>query len=136
MATLFIDCRDTLITGKRLFNARGEEAWQPNWDVVAAAERWQHQGLGDVVVWSEKGADDAQVWARRVMPQLRMVFRTKDLRLPVAGDVSIDDERLAVLGVCYRPAQSFLVAPDMQRHHPGSVSDRARRPRRASGGSV
>jgi hypothetical protein len=50
MATLFVDCGDTLITGTRLFNARGEEAWQPNWDVVAAVERWQIQGHW--VTWS------------------------------------------------------------------------------------
>jgi hypothetical protein len=94
-----------------VFNARGEEAWQPNWDVVAAVERWQAQGLGDVVVWSEKGAADAEHWARRVMPQLRLVFRAKDLSLPRTGDSAIDDMALAVRGVCYRPSQSFLVAP-------------------------
>jgi hypothetical protein len=112
MHTLYLDCADTLVTWNRVFNARGEEAWQPNWAVVAAAERWQRQGLGGVVVWSEKGVGDAELWARRLMPQLRVECRFKDVSLPLAGDVCIDDVSLSVLGVCYHPNQSFLVARD------------------------
>ena len=115
MATLFIDCGDTLITRTRLFNARGEEAWQPNWDVVAAVERWQIQGLGNVVVWSEKGADDAQRWGRRLMPHHVLTFLAKNPARPRSGDVAIDDVALAMNGVCYRPAESFLVAPEPLR---------------------
>ena len=111
MATLFVDCGNTLIIWNRVFNALGEEAWQPNWDVVAAAERWQTQGLGDIVVWSEKSEDDAQRWARRVVPQMQVTALAKDLKRPLPGDVSIDDVTIAVAGVCYRPNQSFLVAP-------------------------
>ena len=111
MPTLFVDCGNTLITWNRVFNALGEEAWQPNWDVVAAAERWRSQGLGDVVIWSEKGEDDAQRRARRVVPRMTVSAIAKDLKLPRPGDVSIDDVTIAVAGVCYRPNQSFLVAP-------------------------
>ena len=111
MATLFVDCGNTLITWNRVFNALGEDAWQPNWDVVAAAERWQTQGLGDVVIWSEKGEDDAQGWVRRVVPQMTISALAKDLKLPRAGDVAIDDVTIALPGVCCRPNQGFLIAP-------------------------
>ena len=116
MRTLYLDCADTLVTWNRVYNARGEEAWQPNWDVVAAAERWQAQAMGKVVVWSEKGVSDAELWVRRLMPQLEVECRLKDMSLPRPGDVCIDDVTLPVLGVCYRPNQSFMVAPNVSEH--------------------
>ncbi len=110
MATLFIDCGNTLVTWNRVFDARGKEAWQPNWDVVAAIERWLAQGLGEVVVWSEMGPQDAEKWARRIIPQLAVTCRLKDMSAPSVGDTAIDDVSLPGNGVSYRPSQSFMVA--------------------------
>jgi hypothetical protein len=111
LSTLFIDCGNTLITWNRVFNARGEEAWQVNWDVAAAIERWQVQQLGEVVIWSEMGAEDAERWARRAVPHLAVKCRIKDSAVIQPGDTAIDDVSLVGAGVSYRPGQSFMIAP-------------------------
>lgn len=110
MATLFVDCDDTLVTWMPTHSIRGDRAWQPNWTVVAAMERWQKQG-GDVVVWSEKGIDYASTWARRAAPQLTLTSARKDVAKPGFADVAIDDLPLSTKCVCYRPTESMLVAP-------------------------
>jgi hypothetical protein len=112
MPTLFVACANTLVTGTRLFNVRGEEAWQANWDVIAAIERWQSQARGDVVVWSDRGADDARRWATRALPHLDVLCQAKDARSVGVADVVIDDLQVETKGVSYRPAQSFMVAAE------------------------
>lgn len=109
MAVLFVDCDDTLVEWKRAKSLRGEPLWEPNWDVIAAIERWSRSG-GEVVVWSERGADYAATWARRAAPHLNLVSDKKDLTRPRSGDIAIDDTVLAINGVCYLPNQCMLIA--------------------------
>jgi hypothetical protein len=105
---LFVECDGVLFS--RTAGA-GPDAWEPNWDVVAAIERWQATDLGPVVVWSTNGADDAETWRRRVLPHLTAIEASaKDLRRPRTGDVLIDGARLTTAGTCYQPDQSFMVA--------------------------
>lgn len=110
MRTLFVDCDDTLIIWMRTTSQRGDRLWEPNWDVIAAMERWMAAG-GTVVVWADKGAAYAATWARKAAPHLVVETDRKDLSRPQAGDATIDDMRLAVGGVCYLPDQCMLIEP-------------------------
>ena len=119
MPTLYVDCQNTLLLASTQF-AAGSDTWQTNWDVVAAIERWQQQGTGNVVLWSERGYEDAERWRRRVLPHLPGIeCLAKDARLPVVSDVLIDDVPLNAKGTRYTPEQSFMVAPaPASRHAP------------------
>jgi hypothetical protein len=111
MRRLFVDCEHTLVTFNHVFDVKNQEAWEPNWEVVAAIERWQAQGLGDVVVWSDRGVEDATKWTRRILPHLAGITHlTKDRTLLNDGDVMIDDSMAALKGTRYSPQQSFMVA--------------------------
>jgi hypothetical protein len=108
--TLFVDCKDTLARTAR--GLKGQDVWQANLDVVAAIERWQAQGAGHVVLWSERGADEAERWRKAIIPQLMAIeCLARDARLPRPGDVLIAAVAMHASGTRYAPEQSFMVAP-------------------------
>ncbi len=115
MATLYIDCDDTLVKwfdhslGSRLSREEGV-SWSVNKEVVAAAERWHAAGLGQIVVWSGGGRSYAEQWGHELLSHLPHVALFKDPRIVKADDVVIDDAKFSMAGTMVDPAMADTVA--------------------------
>ena len=112
--TLFVDCDDTLVrwldaydqplSGQNPYGG-GSQRFSFNEPLIDAIKA----ALDDdpelqVVVWSGGGAQYALHWARSVFSgssyESRVGAYSKDTRLPVEGDLCVDDQDLKVACPC------------------------------------
>lgn len=108
---LFVDCDGTLLlfpeydTPDSQINVMGTVTNQP---LVDAIERWaQWHPDSEVVVWSGGGREyAAQAMRLFIAPVVeRCTSWSKDTRLPVAGDLVVDDMELRSKGTLLLPDQ-------------------------------
>lgn len=96
MSKLFVDCDDTLV----LWRDATQDAvgYLPNHRLILAICNYLgHRRGTELVVWSSGGEEYARGWAREFFPGQEWWIAPKNMRIPQAGDVCIDDQ-LLVLG--------------------------------------
>lgn len=124
MPRLFVDCDDTLVLwldgdgtplgGQNPYGG-GSDKYELNQALIDAVVDFMdtHREY-ELVVWSGGGAQYAKGWADRCFPfkdllnddtdrrnwLQRAHVRTKDINLPQASDICVDDQPLAVNGAC------------------------------------
>lgn len=107
---LFVDCDDTLVLwlndgkvtagpllpeGPHPYGA-GADRWLPNEVLIEAIRARQKAEPRTLVIWTGGGTDYARTWADRLMPNEYDAALSKDTRLPLPGDLCIDDMPLKV----------------------------------------
>lgn len=113
MNRLFVDCDDTLVIWDKAAEHKDAagglyhgDKWQPNVLVVDAVARWKHAHMdGTVVVWSGGGVEYAGMWGRRLLFGVPHVAISKDIGIPTAADVCVDDQPIKVQGLLLTPEQ-------------------------------
>ena len=131
MPRLFVDCDDTLVLwlnqdgqpleGQNPYGG-GSDKYELNTALIGTVVDFLDTNPGwDLVVWSGGGSQYAKVWADRCFPfhdlhteephrtrwLLSAHVRTKDINLPVAEDVCVDDQSLGTPG-CVHTWQDFV----------------------------
>ena len=107
MPTLFVDCDDTLVVWhdsdikkKGSFNEFISSDWHFNENIVKVIETWA--ASDGVVIWSGGGVDYAALWRNRFERHIgrntEIFASTKEVRLPLLGDIVIDDMPIRTCG--------------------------------------
>lgn len=120
---LFVDCDDTLVfwlgkdgqplEGQNPYGG-GSERWEANDQLLEALEGWGEAvpGGSGIIVWSGGGEQYAERWARLLRHVRGVTSMSKDIRLPTADDLCIDDMPIKV-SCPVMTWEEFVVREDM-----------------------
>lgn len=110
---LFVDCDDTLVLWTDASGAveddrghpygAGAKGWKPNEALIDCITRRRAE-FETVIVWSGGGAEYAGKWLERLLPWADFCA-SKDIKLPRADDLCVDDATLTVAGRLITPQQ-------------------------------
>ncbi len=102
---LYVDCDDTLVLwldgdgdvaeGPNPYGTDGDR-WKANAELVEAIGEWERNTPGgEIILWTGGGKAYARVWEQRIYPEAADAI-SKDMRIPGADDLCIDDMPIKV----------------------------------------